>query len=137
MLLISCASNPRMVRYYDYEIPKEMVLNEIRTILISLDYEIDIYAPETNALTTKNTRLRKTIRKYDYVLYVKVSDRIEVHISAKRNIFRRGSETNLGKYDQIIEQTEDKLPSSLQKKIYFPIQKELKKIKEKNKISFY
>ena len=126
-----------MVRYYDYEIPKEMVLNEIRTILISLDYEIDIYAPETNALTTKNTRLRKTIRKYDYVLYVKVSDRIEVHISAKRNIFRRGSETNLGKYDQIIEQTEDKLPSSLQKKIYFPIQKELKKIKEKNKISFY
>tara|TARA_B100001142_G_C14034460_1_gene539468 strand:- start:102 stop:482 length:381 start_codon:yes stop_codon:yes gene_type:complete len=126
-----------MVRYYDYEIPKEMVLNEIRTILISLDYEIDIYAPETNALTTKNTRLRKTIRKYDYVLYVKVSDRIEVHISAKRNIFRRGSETNLGKYDQIIEQTEDKIPSSLQKKIYFPIQKELKKIKEKNKISFY
>jgi len=126
-----------MIRYYDYDIPKQAVLNEIRSILLSQDYEIDIYAPETYALTTKNTRIRKTIRKYDYVLYVKVSDRIEVQVSAKRSIFRRGSEANLGKYDQIIEQTEDRLPSSLQKKIYYPLGRELKKIKEKNKISFY
>ena len=32
-----------------------------------------------------------------------------------------------GLLDQIIEQTEDKLPSSLQKKIYYPIAKKLKK----------
>ena len=125
--MFSCATNPRMIRYYDYDMPKDVVLNEIRSILLSLDYEIDIYAPETFALTTKSTRIRRTIRKYDYVLYVKVSDRIEVQVSAKRSIFIRGSETNVGKYDQIIEQTEDKLPSSLQKKIYYPIAKELKK----------
>ena len=135
--MISCATNPRMIRYYDYDMPKDVVLNEIRSILLSLDYEIDIYAPETFALTTKSTRIRRTIRKYDYVLYVKVSDRIEVQVSAKRSIFIRGSETNVGKYDQIIEQTEDKLPSSLQKKIYYPFAKKIKKIKEKNKISFY
>lgn len=126
-----------MIRYYDYGMPKEAVLNEIRSILLSLDYEIDIYAPETYALTTKNARIRKTLRKYDYILYVKVSDRIEVQVSAKRSIFASGSEANIGKYDQIIEQTEDKLSSSLQKKIYYPLEKELKKIKEKNKISFY
>ena len=65
--MISCATNPRMIRYYDYDMPKDAVLNEIRSILLSLDYEIDIYAPETFALTTKSTRIRRTIRKYDYV----------------------------------------------------------------------
>jgi len=126
-----------MVRYYDYDTPKDKVLNEIRLILISLGYEIDMYAPETHALTTKSTRVRQTIRKYDYVLFVKVSDMIEVQIAAKRSIFRRGSESNLGKYEQIIQQTEDKIPTSLQRKIYHPLQKELKKNKRKNKISFY
>ena len=84
-----------MVRYYDYDTPKDKVLNEIRLILISLGYEIDMYAPETHALTTKSTRVRQTIRKYDYVLFVKVSDMIEVQIAAKRSIFRTGSESNL------------------------------------------
>ena len=126
-----------MVRTYDYDISKNNALNEIRSILISLGYEIDIYAPETHALSTKATRLKRTLRKYDYILFVKVSDKLEVHISAKRSIFRRGSEANLGKYDQIIQQTEDRLPSSLQRKIYKPIQESLKKNKRKNKISFY
>ena len=135
--MLSCATGPRMVRTYDYDVSKNNVLNEIRSILISLGYEIDIYAPETHALSTKTTRLKRTLRKYDYILFVKVSDRLEVHISAKRSIFRRGSEANLGKYDQIIQQTEDKLPSSLQRKIYKPIQESLKKNKRKNKISFY
>ena len=126
-----------MVRTYDYDVSKDNALDEIRSILISLGYEIDIYAPETNALSTKTTRLKRTLRKYDYILFVKVSDRLEVHISAKRSIFRRGSEANLGKYGQIIQQTEDRLPSSLQQKIYKPIQESLKKNKRKNKISFY
>ena len=134
---MSCATSPRMVRTYDYDVSKDNVLNEIRSILISLGYEIDIYAPETHALSTKTARLKRTLRKYDYILFVKVSDRLEVHISAKRSIFRRGSEANLGKYDQIIQQTEDRLPSSLQRKIYKPIQESLKKNKRKNKISFY
>ena len=80
-----------MVRTYDYGSPKGKVLNEIRSILISLGYEIDIYAPETYALSTKSMRLKRTLRKYDYVLFVKISDRVEVHVVAKRSLFRRGS----------------------------------------------
>lgn len=126
-----------MVRTYDYGSPKGKVLNEMRSILISLGYEIDIYAPETYALSTKSMRLKRTLRKYDYVLFVKISDRVEVHVAAKRSIFRRGSASNLGKYEQIIQQTEDRLPFGLQQKIYKPIKAELKKNKRKNKISFY
>jgi len=39
-----------MIRYYDYGMPKEAVLNEVRSILLSLDYEIDIYAPRNHML---------------------------------------------------------------------------------------
>ena len=122
-----------MVRYSDYNISKGKVLDEVRAVLLSLDYEIDIYAPETYALSTKATRIKRTLRKYDYILFVKISDKIEIHISAKRSIFNRGSESNIGKYEQIIQQTEDRIPLNLQKKIYKPILNELRK----NKISFY
>ncbi len=127
-----------MVRYYDYYLPKDIVLNECRKILLSLDYDIDIYAPESFALTTKSIRIRRTLRKYDYVVFIQVADKIEVHISASRSIFRRGSESNVGKYDLIIQQTEDRIPLSLQRKIYDPINRAFnKKFKRKNKISFY
>ena len=74
-----------MVRYYDYHLPKDEVLNECRKILLSLDYDIDMYAPESYALTTKSIRVRMTLRKYDYVVYLQVSDKIEIHIAAKRS----------------------------------------------------
>ena len=76
-----------MVRYYDYHLPKDEVLNECRKILLSLDYDIDMYEPESYALTTKSIRVRRTLRKYDYVVYLQVSDKIEIHIAAKRSIF--------------------------------------------------
>ncbi len=84
-----------MVRYYEYYLPKDSVLNECRQILLSLDYDIDIYAPESFALTTKSIRIRRTLRKYDYVVFIQVADKIEVHISASRSIFRRGSEQGI------------------------------------------
>ena len=140
-----------MVQYSSYYTSKDKVLNEVRTALQSLDYEIDMYAPETYALSTKPIKIEGGARKYNYTLFVKISDRIEIYISAKIIISKRNSQSNLGKknigrrlkifetkeYVQIVEQTEDKMDRSIQKKIFKPIQKELNKIKRKNKISFY
>ena len=116
-----------MVRFHEYYQPKDKILSQCREILLSLDYEIDMFSNESYSLTTKSMRVRKTLRRYDYVLFVQITDKIEVHISAKRSIFRRGSESNIGKYDIILEQTEDRLPIEIQRKIFKPIQNEFQK----------
>ena len=116
-----------MVRFHEYYQPKDKILSQCREILLSLDYEIDMFSTESYSLTTKSMRVRKTLRRYDYVLFVKITDKVEVHISAKRSIFRRGSESNIGKYDIILEQTEDRLPIEIQRKIFKPIQNEFQK----------
>lgn len=116
-----------MVRFHEYYQPKDKILTQCREILLSLDYEIDMFSTESYSLTTKSMRVRKTLRRYDYVLFVQITDKIEVHISAKRSIFRRGSESNIGKYDIILEQTEDRLPIEIQRKIFKPIQNEFQK----------
>ena len=140
-----------MVHYSNYYISKDKVLNEVRTALQSLDYEIDMYAPETYALSTKPVKIKGEASKYNYTLFVKISDRIEIYISAKIIIYKRNSQSNFGKknvgrrlkifetkeYVQIIQKNEDKMHRSVQKKIFKPIHKELNKIKRKNKISFY
>ena len=123
---IGCANPPRMNRGYDYLTNKYETLEICKTILQDLEYEIDIYAPESYMLTTKPTRFRKVLRKYDYIIYLKVTDRINVHISAERNIFNRGSESSLGGSSSIIiKQSETYLPLSIQKKIFDPISNKL------------
>ena len=114
-----------MIRSYDYSINKYETLEICKTILEELEYEIDIYAPESYILTTKATRLRKVLRKYNYIIYVQVSDRINIHISAERSIFNRGSESSIGGSSVIIKQTETYLPLSIQKKIFDPINNRL------------
>ena len=126
VLFIGCANPPRMNRGYDYSVKKYEALEICKGILEELEYEIDIYAPESYILTTKPIQLRKVIRKYDYIIYLKVSDRINIHISAERNIFNRGSESSLGGSSIIIKQTETYLPLSIQKKIFDPINNKLK-----------
>ena len=116
-----------MVRFHEYYQPKDKILSQCREILLSLDYEIDMFSTESYSLTTKSMRVRKTLRRYDYVLFVQITDKVEVYISAKRSIFRRGSESNIGKYDIILEQTEDRLPIEIQRKIFKPIQNEFQK----------
>ena len=125
VLFVGCANPPRMVRGYDYSINKYETLEICKTILEELEYEIDIYAPESYILTTKPTRLRKVLRKYNYIIYVQVSDRINIHISAERSIFNRGSESSIGGSSVIIKQTETYLPLSMQKKIFDPINNKL------------
>ena len=114
-----------MNKTYDFKKTKLEVLKICKDILQDLDYEIDIYAPESFMLTTKSTRLRRVLRRFDYVIYLEVSDRIEVHISAERSIFNRGSESSIGGEGIILKQVETYMPYSLQKKIFEPINSKL------------
>ena len=127
--IIQCTNPPRMVREYIYEIPKSDVLEHCRDILVKLDYEIDIYASETDILITKPIKIRRALRRYDYIIFVQISDRIEIYVAAERSIFKRGSESTVGGSGLIEKQSEDALPFSLQKKILIPIHKSM--IKQK------
>ena len=124
-LIVGCTNPPRMNRAYDFSGNKLETLETCKNLLQQLEYEIDIYAPESFMLTTKPTRLRRVLRKYDYIVYIKISDRINIHVAAERNIFNRGSESTLGGSSIIIKQTETYLPASIQMKIFEPIHKNL------------
>ena len=123
--MVGCSNPPRMNKTYDFKKTKLEVLKICKDILQDLDYEIDIYAPESFMLTTKSTRLRRVLRRFDYVIYLEVSDRIEVQISAERSIFNRGSESSVGGEGIILKQVETYMPYSLQKKIFEPINSKL------------
>ena len=118
-----------MVREYIYEIPKSDVLEHCRDLLVKLDYEIDIYASETDILITKPIKIRRALRRYDYIVFVQVTDRIEIFVAAERSVFKRGSESTVGGSSLIEKQSEDALPFSLQKRILIPIHRSM--IKQK------
>ena len=118
-----------MVREYFYEIPKSDVLEHCRDVLVKLDYEIDIYASETDILITKPLKIRRALRRYDYIVFVQVTDRVEIFVAAERSIFKRGSESTVGGSSLIEKQSEDALPFTLQKRILIPIHRSM--IKQK------
>ena len=127
--IIQCTNPPRMVREYIYEIPKSNVLEHCRDLLVKLDYEIDIYASETDILITKPLKIRRALRRYDYIVFVQVTDRVEIFVAAERSVFKRGSESTVGGSSLIEKQSEDALPFTLQKRILIPIHKSM--IKQK------
>ena len=127
--IIQCTNPPRMVREYIYEIPKSDVLEHCRNILVKLDYEIDIYASETDILITKPLKIRRALRRYDYIVFVQVTDRVEIFVAAERSVFKRGSESTIGGSSLIEKQSEDALPYTLQKRILIPIHRSM--IKQK------
>ena len=88
-VIVGCSNPPRMSKEYDFIRNKLEVLNICKNILEDLDYEIDIYAPEVYS-NDKVNRLRRVLRRYDYIIYIEVNDRIEIHLSAERSIFNRG-----------------------------------------------
>ena len=118
-----------MVREYFYEIPKSDVLGHCRDLLVKLDYEIDIYASETDILITKPLKIRRALRRYDYIVFVQVTDRVEIFVAAERSVFKRGSESTVGGSSLIEKQSEDALPFTLQKRILIPIHRSM--IKQK------
>ncbi|MBC8346707.1 MAG: hypothetical protein ISR82_02725 [Candidatus Marinimicrobia bacterium] len=110
-----------MAREFQYNIPKSDVLDKCRKILVKLDYDIDIYAAESDMLITKPIQLRGALRRYDYVIYVQVSDRINIQVAAERSIFKRGSQSTVGGSGQIEKQSDPAMPYRLQQKIFNPI----------------
>jgi len=118
-----------MVREYSYQIPKSDVLEHCRNILIKQDYDIDIYASESDILITKPIKIRRGLRRFDYTVFVQITDRIEIYVAAERSIFKRGSESTVSGSGLFTKQSEDTLPFSLQKKILIPIHKSM--IKQK------
>ena len=118
-----------MVREYSYQIPKSDVLEHCRNILIKHDYDIDIYASESDILITKPIKIRRGLRRFDYTVFVQITDRIEIYVAAERSIFKRGSESTVSGSGLFAKQSEDTLPFSLQKKILIPIHKSM--IKQK------
>ena len=132
--IIQCTKPPRMVREYIYEIPKSDVLEHCRDLLVKLDYEIDIYASETDILITKPIKIRRVLSRYDYIVFVQVTDRIEIYVVAESGweesiFFKRGSESTVGGSSLNEKQSEDALPFSLQKRILIPIHRSM--IKQK------
>ena len=118
-----------MLREYSYQIPKSDVLEHCRNILIKQDYDIDIYASESDILITKPIKIRRGLRRFDYTVFVQITDRIEIYVAAERSIFKRGSESTVSGSGLFAKQSEDTLPFSLQKKILIPIHKSM--IKQK------
>ena len=118
-----------MVPEYSYKIPKSDVLEHCRNILVKLDYDIDIYASESDILITKPIKIRRGLRTYDYIVFAQVTDRIEIYVAAEHSIFHRGYTLQSVKVDSIEKQSEDALPFTLQKRILIPIHRSM--IKQK------
>ena len=111
----------RMAREFHYTIPKSEVLDKCRRLLVKLDYDIEIFAAESHMLITKPVKLGGALRRYDYVVYVQISDRINLQVAAERSIFKRGSQSSVGGSGHIEKQFEAAMPYRLQKKIFNPI----------------
>ena len=77
--------------------------------------------------TKRSQSLKKSLRRYDYIIFIKVNDHIELHLAVERNIFNRGSESNIGDSGMIIKQVESYMPIALQNKIFKPLEIEFKK----------
>ena len=127
LLALSCTYPPIEKKKLYYSKDKIEVFYQSRDILEVLGYEIDIFSPESFALSTKKTQIKKSLRKYDYIIFIKVNDYIELHLAVERNIFNRGSETNIGDSGMIIKQVESYMPTALQNKIFKPLEIEFKK----------
>ena len=127
LLVFSCTYPPIEKKKIYYSNDKIEVFYQSRDILEKLGYEIDIFSPESFALSTKKTQIKKSLRKYDYIIFIKVNDHIELHLAVERNIFNRGSESNIGDSGMIIKQVESYMPIVLQNKIFKPLEIEFKK----------
>ena len=127
LLVLSCTYPPIEKKKIYYSNDKIEVFYQSRDILKKLGYEIDIFSPESFALSTKKTQIKKSLRKYDYIIFIKVNDNIELHLAVERNIFNRGSESNIGDSGMIIKQVESYMPIALQNKIFKPLEIEFKK----------
>jgi len=125
--LSTCIEPPAMVRYFNYSGNPVEVVEMCKSILDSLQYEIEIYAPESRVIITAPQKVRKDFRRYSYSVVIQVEDLIKVILVSKRHIFKRGSELSLGGKELTEMQVTDKLPYSIQQKIFWPLAVEFNK----------
>ena len=126
-----------MIRHFEYSMPKTMMLNVCKNVLEKLDYEIDVYAPESDIVITKPIKIRRIFRPYDYRIYIQITDHVEVYIALElpvENIYTilRGAEKNILESSPlgsgiIVQQAENAIPFRLQKKIFTPLGTALEK----------
>ncbi len=122
-----CPMPPMMVRYFHFEGEKRIALEKTRDVLESLGYNVDVFAPESDFMVTKASRLKRDLRRYDYALAVYITDMIQIHIIAEKYVFKRGSEASFGGGEVLTEkQTSDRLPYEIQQKVFWPIINALK-----------
>ena len=117
---VGCSSHPRMVNYYNYDLPKSDVIDLCKTILINLDYEIDILAPESNVIITKSNKIG-FLPSYSYEVYIKITDKIEIYLNSNRQALK------LFKDFQFHNLRIESMPYSLQQKIFTPIRSQFKR----------
>ncbi|MFQ6611543.1 MAG: hypothetical protein ACE5D2_00385 [Fidelibacterota bacterium] len=117
----TCSAPKRLTKEFNYQIPKDQVLDKCKQDLLRLGYEIDIYAPETGLLVTKKKKLKRSFRRFDYLVVVIVTDKIEVFLGVEKWVFKRGSEVSTSGKSLYQTQSEDVLPVKLRKKIFQPI----------------
>lgn len=123
----TCPQPPRMVRQFQFSGDQHTALVTCKQILEDLDYKIDLYAAETGLIVTTFQPLRRDLRRYNYALAVTVTDRIQLYIIANKSIFKRGSERTLGGGAMVEQDPSDRLPYSIQRKIFQPVVDELEK----------
>lgn len=112
-----------MVRIYDYSIPQDEVLALCESALSSLGYETETYAPLDHHLVTRVRTIKRGLRKAEYVVFVKVEDRITVYVYAETRVFRRASEVGL-KAGELTELDASRLRLAFQETIFEPITRE-------------
>ncbi|MFH1851489.1 MAG: hypothetical protein ABIA75_04025 [Candidatus Neomarinimicrobiota bacterium] len=126
--LSSCPDAPRMAWKFDYPGYQAAALTTTKQVLEDLGYQIDVYAPESNLIATGLQSAKYSLRRYDYVLIVRVADRIEVFISAQQFIYKRGSELSLFGKSMVDTDVQDRLPLALQGRIMEPVEREFRRL---------
>lgn len=122
----TCYQPPPLVRFYEYSIPQKNVLQECQDALDALGYETEAFALLDYHLVTKVRTIRKGLRKAEYLVFVKVDDRIAVYAYAETRVFRRGTELGLRAGELTVPEP-GRLGLGFQEKIFAPITAELEK----------
>lgn len=123
----STCAEPRLVRYYQYNVTPVEAAKICKDLLVKLDYKIELYDPVGGLVITEPVRFKKDIRQYEYAVVVRIQDVAEIYLVARRKIFKRSSDWSLGGQDLVEKQASDSMPYRIQKGIFLKIGMELQK----------
>ena len=118
----SCPEPPRMVLNFEYEGSIEDVMPLIKDYIVSNNYNIIHYAPESGYMLTDYKLYNINTGRAYFGLSINIKDLVVVVGMGKYEIVTSG----IGNPDDILKmKAVDKLPYRIQKKIFLPIIKGL------------